>query len=238
MLSERLTSLITPFVPERVDCAAYTLSIGPEVYVSPSDQTADATTVTIRKLSDGDAFTIPPGQFAFLLTEEIVSVPSDALALISIRAKTKFRGLVNVSGFHVDPGYRGQLTFAVFNAGPVPIHLKRGQAIFLIWYASLDRESAFKKDGTVHTGIDPELVTAIAGELQSFASLSKKIKDVDKALSDRIHAVEKEQTYYRVIGAVALALVIALTVSWLKDSFPPRVGPAPPVTAAPSTPKP
>jgi predicted acylesterase/phospholipase RssA len=25
--------------------------------------------------------------------------------------------LVNVSGFHVDPGYRGQLTFAVFNAG-------------------------------------------------------------------------------------------------------------------------
>jgi dCTP deaminase len=195
-LRERLGPLIEPFQPERVDCAAYTLSVGPEIYVSPNDQTADPTTVSVRKLAPGDAFTIPPGQFAFLLTEEIVSVPADALAFISIRAKTKFRGLVNVSGFHVDPGYRGQLTFAVFNAGPVSIHLKRGQPIFLIWYASLDRETALKKDGALHKGIDPELITGIAGELQSFASLSKKIKDADKALGNRIHAIEKEQTYY------------------------------------------
>ncbi len=111
-LSERLQSLIQPFVPDRVDCAAYTLAIGPEVYVSPNDQTADPSTVTVRKLAQGDAFTIPPGQFAFLLTEEIVAIPADAVAFISIRAKIKFRGLVNVSGFHVDPGYRGQLTFA------------------------------------------------------------------------------------------------------------------------------
>jgi dCTP deaminase len=102
--------------------------------------------------------------------------------------------LVNVSGFHVDPGYHGQLTFAVFNAGPVPIHLKRGQPIFLIWYASLDRETAVKKDGVVHLGIDAELITA-----------------------------------------VALALMIAPTVNWLKDGFPsrpqvpitPRSAPAP-----------
>ena len=88
-LIERLPKLIEPFVSERVDCAAYTLAIGPEVYVSPTDQTADPATVTVRKLDEDEAFTIPPGQFAFLLTEEIVSVPADAIALISIRAKTK-----------------------------------------------------------------------------------------------------------------------------------------------------
>ena len=117
------------------------------------------------------------------------------------------------------------MTFAVFNAGPVPIHLKRGQAIFLIWYASLDCETAFKKDGKVHKGLDPELITAVAGELQSFAGLSKKIKDVDMSLRDRVHAVEKEQTYYRVIGGVALALVIALTVNWLREVLPSRPAP-------------
>jgi dCTP deaminase len=217
-LGERLKTLIEPFSPARLDCAAYTLAIGPEVYVSPNDQSADPTTVTVRQLGEAEAFTIPPGQFAFLLTEEVISVPADALAFISIRAKTKFRGLVNVSGFHVDPGFRGQLTFAVFNAGPVPIHLKRGQTIFLIWYASLDRETALKKDSPVQIGIDPDLVTGIAGELQSFAGLSKKIKDVDKGLGDRIHALEKEQTYYRVIAAIALALVIGLTVNWFKDN--------------------
>ena len=89
-LLKSLEALIEPFSPGRVDCAAYTLAIGPEVYVSPNDQTADPTTVTVRKLSDGEAFTIPPGQFAFLLTEEIVSVPADALAFISIRAKSNF----------------------------------------------------------------------------------------------------------------------------------------------------
>jgi hypothetical protein len=53
-----------------------------------------------RKRNQSEAFTIPPGQFAFLLTKEVVSVPADALAFISIRVKTKFRGLVNVSGWH------------------------------------------------------------------------------------------------------------------------------------------
>jgi dCTP deaminase len=233
-LKLRLAELIDPFAPDRVDCAAYTLSIGPEVYVSPNDQAADPTTVTVRKLNEGDGFTIPPGQFAFLITEEVVAVPADALAFISIRAKTKFRGLVNVSGFHVDPGFRGQLTFAVFNAGPVPIHLKRGQGIFLIWYASLDCETAFKKEGPVHKGLDPELITAVAGELQSFAGLSKKIKDVDKSLGDRIHALEKEQTYYRVIGAVALAIVIALAVGWFRDTIASRATPAPAAQTAPA----
>ena len=219
-LSERLQTLIYPFSSGRVDCAAYTLSIGPEVYVSPNDQTADPNTVTIRQLSEGEAFTIPPGQFALLLTEEVVSVPADALAFISIRAKTKFRGLVNVSGFHVDPGYCGQLTFAVFNAGPVTVHLRRGQQTFLIWYASLDRKTAFKKNGkVVHKGIDINVVTAISGELQSFASLSKKIDDVDSALDARIHKVEKQQATLNVIGSIALTIFLGLSLHWFMSGI-------------------
>lgn len=234
-LTKRLQSLIQPFVPERVDCASYTLAVGPEIYVSPNEQAADPTTVSVRKLSDGEGFTVPPGQFAFLLTEEVVSIPPDAVAFISIRAKTKFRGLVNVSGFHVDPGYRGQLTFAVFNAGPTPIHLKRGQRIFLIWYASLDRESKYIKTDPVQLGINPDIITAIAGELQSFASLSKKIKDVDKALGDRVHSIEKEQTYYRVIATIALAVLVGLAVAWIKDYVGNRPTPASQSIVAPSS---
>lgn len=219
-LKERLKTLIDPFSPDRVDCAAYTLSIGSEVYVSPSSQSVDPEKTTIRQLSEGEAFSIPPGQFGFLLTEEIVTIPSDTLAFISIRAKTKFRGLVNVSGFHVDPGYRGQLTFAVFNAGPVQIHLKRGQSIFLIWYANLDHKTISKKDETIQRGIDPNVVIAVSGELQSFASVSKKIEDVEEALSKRVHAIEKEQMYYRVLGGVALAVVITATVNFFGGLIP------------------
>ena len=219
-LIERGERLVDPFDPKRVDCAAYTLSVGSEFYVSPSDEAVDPETVTVRQLVQGEAFTIPSGQFAFLITEETVTVPGHALAFISIRAKTKFRGLVNVSGFHVDPGFHGQLTFSVFNAGPVPIHLKRGKPIFLIWYASLDQGSTSKKNSPVKMGIDIELINGIAGELQSFASLSKKIENVKGTLTERVHAIEKSQTRFQTLAGIMITIAIGLALSWLKGCLP------------------
>ena len=128
---------ITPFRLDRIDCASYQLSIGNEIYVSPTAEATDPGTKSIVRLKEAEGFTIPPGQFAFILTEETVKVGLSELAFISMRAKTKYRGLVNVSGFHVDPGFEGRLTFAVFNAGPVAVHLRQGQPIFLIWYADI-----------------------------------------------------------------------------------------------------
>ena len=128
---------VKPFDRKRIDGASYRLSIGEEVYVSPTTEATDPNTKSIIRLKQREAFTIPPGQFAFLLTGEVVKVKGDEIAFISIRAKTKYRGLINVSGFHVDPGFEGRLTFAVFNAGPVTVHLRQGQEIFLIWYADL-----------------------------------------------------------------------------------------------------
>jgi dCTP deaminase len=235
-LLERLPSLIIPFAEERIDCAAYTLAMGREIYVSPNDQTVDPSSVSIRKLDEGEAFTIPAGQFAFLLTEEIISVPPDAIGFISMKAKIKWRGLVNVSGFHVDPGFRGRLIFAVFNAGPVPVHLRQGQPAFLIWYAGLDRKSERVKKGPAQESIPPELISGIAGELQSFAGLSKKIRDVEKTLADKVHRIEREQTYYRVIGAIALGLFITIVTSWVKDGGASRLlSPPPAVTTMPGS---
>lgn len=220
-LLERLPSLIQPFTPSLVDCAAYTLTVGSEVYVSPSDQSSEPNLVTVKKLDDRGGFTIPAGQFAFIVTHESITVPDNALAFISIRARVKFRGLVNVSGFHVDPGYQGKLTFSVFNAGPVTIHLKQGQPIFLIWYASLDRSTKFLKGKLDTNGLDPDLITSVSGELQSFASLSKKIKDTEKSLVERVHSVERQLSYVQVLGAIVFGLLMAWAGSKLKDSTPP-----------------
>lgn len=207
-LAERLErdKLIQPFDSEHVDCAAYKLAIGDEVYVSPNEQEKDPTRVTVRKLGCGEPFPIPPGQFAFLLTAETVRVPMDALALISVRAKVKFRGLVNVSGFHVDPGYHGQLTFAVYNAGPVSIHLRQGARIFLIWYANLDA-GGDGKEGVKAPGLDMDVIAGIAGQVPSYAGLAKRIDDV----GERVHGVEKRQ---QVIQAL-LALVAGGVITWL-----------------------
>jgi dCTP deaminase len=217
-LAQRLPKLITPYDRDRIDCAAYTLSVGHEVYVSPTDQTTtDPQQQTVRSLAERECFTIPPGQFAFLLTDEVVSVPADALAFISMKAKIKFRGLINVSGFHVDPGFKGKLIFAVFNAGPVVVHLRRGDPCFLIWFAELNSTSEYIKRAPEQIGIPTELINVISGELHSFEGLAKKIKDVEKSLTDRIHIVERDGAILKVMAGIVFTVTVGFLVALFKQ---------------------
>src|SRR4249919_1890162 len=93
-LAIELPKLIQPFDASRIDCAAYTLRVGSEVYISPSND-SEAASRTRADLKERESFMIPPGQFAFLLTEETVAIPNDAIGLISMKARIKFKGLVN-----------------------------------------------------------------------------------------------------------------------------------------------
>jgi dCTP deaminase len=71
-LKERMPLLVTDFSEDRIDCAAYTLRMGRQYYLSASE--ADIGTNKIRVLEDGDSVAIPSGQFAVLLTEEQITV--------------------------------------------------------------------------------------------------------------------------------------------------------------------
>src|SRR5438132_1104359 len=85
--------LITPYREERALRCAYELGVGPEAFIT--SMTDDTT-----HLPAGNKVIIPPGQFGLLITREVVYVPDNAIAFISMRARIKFQGLVNVSGFH------------------------------------------------------------------------------------------------------------------------------------------
>lgn len=233
-LKVELGELITDFDLKRVDHASYRLRVGPEIYVSPTGEPDDPRNKPKTLLTEGQGFTIPAGQFGFVLTEERVTVPKEAIAFISIRAGYKFRGLVNVSGFHVDPNYEGRLIFSVFNAGPGPVHLSRGEPCFLIWYADLDRPSDVEKK-LGFDSIPSDLTGPIAGGLQSFAGLLSKINENDKKLGDRISVVEKEQAVLK--WALALAVGALLTLGLRECSFSrPSVAPAATIAPASSSP--
>ncbi|MGM4965750.1 dCTP deaminase domain-containing protein [Tardiphaga sp. 1201_B9_N1_1] len=218
-IAERIDELVEPADISKIDCASYTLSVGPEYYVSPTDQTSDAKSRSLMLLAESEAFAIPPGQFAYIHTEEIVKVPTDALAFISIRARIKWKGLVNVSGFHVDPGFKGRLTFAVFNAGPSPIHLRRGERCFLIWYADLDRTSNSVKSGAPSTHIDLLFVNSISGELHSLDGLAERIRNTDKELSLRISNLERSQGIMTVAASIFLTILAGLAIKLSVDYF-------------------
>lgn len=136
-------------------------------------------------------------------------MPFDALAFISVRAKYKFRGLVNVSGFHVDPEFSGRLVFSVFNAGPSEVHLERLEECFHIWFADLqDHEEIGPKIG--YQNIPPEIINPIAGEIQSFAGLDSKIKESDKKLTDRMAALERDHAVVKWATALVLGALLTL----------------------------
>jgi dCTP deaminase len=181
-LEQNLTNLVLPANKSKIDCAAITLSIGDEIYISPSSS-LEHQQVTNR-LRPRATFWIPSGQFAFLLTKEVVSIPDNALAFISMKSKVKMSGLVNVSGFDVDPGYKGKLIFAVFNAGPKAVTLREGDDCFLMWLADTDApNSTYIKKGTGFSEISTEFVNRIPGKNTTLEVLSGRIDQIERSVT-------------------------------------------------------
>jgi dCTP deaminase len=207
--------IIEPPDLDAIEDANYLLSIGDEIYVSTPEAKS-----TIQTLTDGQpTFSIEPGQFAFILTAEKVTIPFDAIGFISIRASIKFSGLVNISGFHVDPGYSGKLIFAVFNAGPARIHLRKGQRIFPLWLATLDASIKRKVLKLGYDKIPPTLINQISGDFTT--AYQVKIQ-LDKIKEDI--ATLKAFKYY--VAAILTALGIIL-FPVIKDRIVILFGPGP-----------
>lgn len=200
--------LVAPYDPARVVNGAYELSLGSEVYVtSPESETK-------RQLVEGEQVPIPPGQFANLLTQEKVTVPAEALGLISVRFRLKQRGLVNVSGFHVDPGYSGHLLFSVFNAGPQPVVIARGEPVFLLWFASFDDAT---EDDDLYAGRARDTITSadvmqLQGEIATPQALASRVAELERwrARSGKIVVV---------VAAALLSGIVALVLAPLRSAM-------------------
>ncbi|MBZ0092157.1 MAG: hypothetical protein K8F27_08050 [Sulfuricellaceae bacterium] len=219
-LEEELASCITTegYGAENIDCASYTLHVGPEVFITPDSYEPNPSQNTKRKLAKDEAFNIPSGQFAFLLTEEAVSISDKCIAFISMKASTKFKGLVNVSGFHVDPGYKGRLVFSVFNAGPMPIKLQRGMPLFLMWLADLDRQTKKQKIHPPITDLDLKILDPIHGPIFSPQTISESVKSFKDDIKDEVHKVNNKVTGLIATVSILSTLVVGLVIFQINHS--------------------
>lgn len=185
--------------------ASYDLRLGNEVYIV-GRRAPD-------RLTDRNPYVIiAPGQFAILTTYEELSIPNDVLGLIAVRTRYKLQGLVNISGFHVDPTFVGKLIFAVQNVGPSDIRLKFGEPTFSIFFSVLSSVQIGEERAEQHdvefkrlAGIRLQDVQLLGGSSLTLAKLQKDI--------------ERLRTMVLIYGpfavAAAIALFIALIKSWL-----------------------
>ncbi len=188
--------VISDFDSARVKYGAYEMRLGAEVFVTSRKPS------TKQILSTGGQIRIPSGQFGLLLTLERVSIPLDTIAFISMKSRYKFRGLVNVSGFHVDPGFSGPLKFSVFNAGSEDVILQHGEPTFQIWFAAFDQKTD-KYDGE-HKGQDGLTsadVSNLQGAIASPGSLKKRLDGVDRW-------IQILQSQIAVLVALGVALLV------------------------------
>jgi dCTP deaminase len=221
-LLARGPTLIEPFNETQIDCNSYVLRMGNQYYRT-ADQDKDSGEFQQKTfLGEKEALTIPPGQFAFLLCKEIVKVPNDTMAFISMRTSIKFQGLINVSGFHVDPGYQGQLVYAVYNASPSSIPLCEGDGVFKIWFCSMDRASESKFIKSPDEGIysiSNEMVRGMSREILSLQNLADKLRnqtaDIERRFAEQKPTIDNLTFVYRtiVLGVVGFLIVSVLALA-------------------------
>lgn len=183
--------------------ASYDLRLGPEIYIVGEQAP--------RMLDDDEPYaTLPPGQFAILTCYEEIAMPRDLIAFISVRSKFKLEGLVNISGFHVDPTFRGRLRFAVQNVGPTDMRIKYLEPTFTIFFAQLssdDIEQARDDQKDIEypqgaRGILLQDVQLLGGSSLSLVSLQKE--------------VERLRTLFMIYIPIAVSAIVALIIKLLK----------------------
>jgi len=169
--------------------ASYDLSLGEEVLVTPKKEP--------QYLKKGETLNIDSGQFAVLTTEEYFKMPDDLVGFITVRFRYKSKGLVNISGFHVDPGFEGRLVFSVYNAGPTTVTLRRGERVFSIFFAELRPKTSYHGDYNKQTQIPLDIVETFAGA---------RVPSL-QALEDRVN---KNWTAIKIYGTILTGLIVTV----------------------------
>lgn len=169
--------------------ASYDLRLGEEVLVTPEKEP--------RKLEESQVLNILPGQFAVLTTKEYLKMPDNLLGLITVRFSYKSKGLVNISGFHVDPGFNGHLIFSVYNTGPATVSLRQGESVFSIFFTEIDPPVKYQGSRQFQKEIPLEIIETFAGaRVPSLQVLEDK--------------VNKNSTAIKIYGTIITGLVVTL----------------------------
>lgn len=199
---------------------SYDLGLGEEVYISSED--------VPRLLSQDNPYvTIKPGEFALLLTYEFFKIPKDIMAFISVKFTYKKQGLINVSGFHVDPNYKGRIIFSVYNAGPSDIVLKYKEPVFMIFFQEIEKCQHLRANGPRHPNCKEEYekkcIKQIDGHEEIPSQLISQIKGQSATLADNHQKIEKLEHDLKLcvtigIGVITTLLGVILTLAIPKIS--------------------
>jgi dCTP deaminase len=183
------------FDAQNLGQASYDLRVGDEVFLTDGG-------VPTWLDKDSPYVILPPGQFALVKTFEKIRIPPDLIGLISIRSTFKFQGLINISGFHVDPTYEGHLIFAVQNVGPSNIRLKFKEKVFMVMFAELKTKFSGQPRKRGYDAISLDQMAQLGGPSVTLVQLKNDLERMSLSM--------------KIYGALAIAIFVAIITFLLK----------------------
>src|SRR5260370_18870101 len=104
------TLRLAPFEGNSLQPASYDLRVGDSAFASTTKQKID--------LKQRGVVVIEPGEFIVVETLETVGLDRQTAGQLGLRSEYARKGLLMLSGPHIDPGFRGVLVVRLLNLSP------------------------------------------------------------------------------------------------------------------------
>lgn len=101
-------------------------------------------------ISDGQSFVLRGGRTVGVGTKEWVELPLDYIGRVGAVAALARAGIMASHGFQIDPGFKGNLQFCIFNAGGHDFALRGGDPIVSVEIMPLSATPSYDENAARH----------------------------------------------------------------------------------------
>lgn len=124
------------------------------VQMASIDLTLDDFVITTEgkkiDISEGERFVLKGGRTVNVSTKEWVEFPRDYIGRVGAMASLARFGIITSHGFQIDPGFKGNLSFCIFNAGLKDFELCGGNPIISVEIMPLSATPTYDESAERH----------------------------------------------------------------------------------------
>jgi dUTPase len=101
-------------------------------------------------ISGGERFVLKGGRTVNVSTKEWVEFPQDYIGRVGAMASLAKIGIMTSHGFQIDPGFKGNLQFCIFNSGGKDFELRGGNPIISVEIMPLSATPTYDESAARH----------------------------------------------------------------------------------------
>lgn len=132
---------IDPFDETRVQMASIDLTLDDFVLTAEGEKI---------DISESESFVLRGGRTVSVSTKEWVEFPQDYIGRVGAMAALARAGIMTSHGFQIDPGFKGNLQFCIFNAGAHDFALRGGDPIISVEIMPLSATPSYDENAARH----------------------------------------------------------------------------------------